>query len=579
MDSVQVRILRSGRTNVYGLPLVPGSVATVGRDYAVSLVSTGFASWMNPADVVAHETAADPHAQYLLPIDTGSASRFPARNAGSVIHTCQDATNITFSGVSGYAGSVDLTFPGPANEATAWCSCPYGVGQGYARININRNMRFAAGDSISMRLYIEDPSSARYFGITLIQGANNLKRSVNSDGMYEAGGFGWYTITWKLSDFTVTGSPDYNSDWTLMELQFGGVSLGGGFGRFAVSNIRKNSGSCGYIIFSQDRSYDDLWTVKDIFAATGVPLTVFVGCDKLDTAGYITTAQAQSLKNDTSGVFDLASYPEYQPTLGHTTNGIALSQAVAGAGNLTLAGSLCTAGVANLGAPRKVTINTESGGGNRTVGFTITGTLAGQPVTETLLGSWVAQGVESRYYYDTVTQIAVSAAITGTVTVGTSYSVAEHVAAMTAQLASMQAKGLSSDSAKIMAYASGQISEPLLAAMQQVGMIAGRTNQHSQTVPRNQLVHDAAFNPFLLSGVNLGTAIATLKLIVDDVKSRGGLVVLYFHEIAASVNGVDPTYEHLAEIVAYCKAYQEQGFIRLISSGDLMRIVDARTAV
>lgn len=56
MPSVQVRILQSGRTDAYGLPLVPGSVATVDRDYAVSLTSTGFASWMNPADAYDGET-------------------------------------------------------------------------------------------------------------------------------------------------------------------------------------------------------------------------------------------------------------------------------------------------------------------------------------------------------------------------------------------------------------------------------------------------------------------------------------------------------------------------------------------
>jgi hypothetical protein len=50
MSSVQVRILNSGRTDIYGLPLFPGSVITVDRDYAVSLVSTGFASWMDPTD-------------------------------------------------------------------------------------------------------------------------------------------------------------------------------------------------------------------------------------------------------------------------------------------------------------------------------------------------------------------------------------------------------------------------------------------------------------------------------------------------------------------------------------------------
>ena len=56
MASVQVRILQSGRTDAYGLPLIPGSVVTVDRDYAVSLVSTGFASWVNLADAYDGET-------------------------------------------------------------------------------------------------------------------------------------------------------------------------------------------------------------------------------------------------------------------------------------------------------------------------------------------------------------------------------------------------------------------------------------------------------------------------------------------------------------------------------------------
>lgn len=56
MASVQVLILQSGRSDVYGLPLTPGSIVTVDRDYAVSLISTGFASWMNPADAYDGET-------------------------------------------------------------------------------------------------------------------------------------------------------------------------------------------------------------------------------------------------------------------------------------------------------------------------------------------------------------------------------------------------------------------------------------------------------------------------------------------------------------------------------------------
>ena len=56
MASVQVRILQSGRTDAYGLPLIPGSVVTVDRDHAVSLTSTGYASWVNLADAYDGET-------------------------------------------------------------------------------------------------------------------------------------------------------------------------------------------------------------------------------------------------------------------------------------------------------------------------------------------------------------------------------------------------------------------------------------------------------------------------------------------------------------------------------------------
>lgn len=56
MAAVQILILRSGRSDAYGLPLTPGSIVTVDREYAVSLTSTGFASWMNPADAYDGET-------------------------------------------------------------------------------------------------------------------------------------------------------------------------------------------------------------------------------------------------------------------------------------------------------------------------------------------------------------------------------------------------------------------------------------------------------------------------------------------------------------------------------------------
>lgn len=93
MASVQVRILRSGRTDAYGLPLVPGSVATVERSYAVGLVYSGFASWMNPADAFDGETnIRKPSETYTL-YQSGIPFWIPPGDAG--------ANGLSFTGTRG----------------------------------------------------------------------------------------------------------------------------------------------------------------------------------------------------------------------------------------------------------------------------------------------------------------------------------------------------------------------------------------------------------------------------------------------------------------------------------------------
>lgn len=503
--------------------------------------------------------------------DFGGSVVCPGKNSGAVINEFTSATGVTFSGTAGYSGAVDGTIPSPDGGNSAWVICPLASGASYARINLTQNVRLAATDSISFRFFSDDPSAIRFFQLTIVQGAHNIKRSATSDGSYDAGGWGWHTITWKLSDFTVTGSPDYGSDFTLFEFQIGLGGTGGGQGRVALSKLRKNAASSSFVLFSNDAGYDDVMDAKDIFASSGVPLNVYLRCDKTGQSGYLTASHVTELANHPSRVFEFGSYPDYLPALNHTTNGIALSQAVGGAGNLTLAGSLCTAGVANLGASRKVVLSTASI--NKTIQFTITGTLEGNAVSETVMGCAVGgEFVESRYYYDTVTQIAVSAAISGNCTVGTSYSVAEHSAAILTQLGSMRAAGLQANMLHF-AYAGGQLSEPLHSALVSSGAITGRPNIHSQTVPRNMLIQDAAWNPLLLSAQNAGLAIATMKSMVDDIVSRGGVLVFYWHTLAAAVDGVNPTFEHLAEIVAYCKGKHETSGLGLLKLSDLERMI------
>lgn len=93
MASVQVRILQSGRTDDYGLPLIPGSVATVDRDYAVSLVSTGFALWTNLADAYDGETnLRKPSESYVL-FQSGIPFWLPPGDGG--------ANGLSFTGTRG----------------------------------------------------------------------------------------------------------------------------------------------------------------------------------------------------------------------------------------------------------------------------------------------------------------------------------------------------------------------------------------------------------------------------------------------------------------------------------------------
>jgi len=102
-------------------------------------------------------------------------------------------------------------------------------------------------------------------------------------------------------------------------------------------------------------------------------------------------------------------------------NGIAQAQAVAAAGNLTLNGSLVTAGVAILGTngvARRVLL--ASSGNDATVVFTVTGTdRNGNAQSEAVTG---LNGAATQYTlrdFLTVTQIAASAVCVGNITAGT----------------------------------------------------------------------------------------------------------------------------------------------------------------
>ena len=116
-------------------------------------------------------------------------------------------------------------------------------------------------------------------------------------------------------------------------------------------------------------------------------------------------------------------------------NNICLAQAIAGAGNAVIAGALATAGVATIGDPfgRALQfVSTNVGDTTQTV--TVTGTdFLNNPMTArvTLNGTTIVNGTKA---FKTITQVAVSAAMVGNLTVGTSDKLGLPIALATANL-------------------------------------------------------------------------------------------------------------------------------------------------
>ena len=132
MASVQVRILQSDRTDAYGLPLIPGSVVTVDRDYAVSLVYAGFASWTNPADAYDGETnIRKPSETYVL-YQSGIPFWIPPGDGGSNglsftgtrgVFTLSAAVAANFWNIFGSGGYIYLPAGAGGLAAGGWYWC------------------------------------------------------------------------------------------------------------------------------------------------------------------------------------------------------------------------------------------------------------------------------------------------------------------------------------------------------------------------------------------------------------------------------------------------------------------------
>lgn len=98
--------------------------------------------------------------------------------------------------------------------------------------------------------------------------------------------------------------------------------------------------------------------------------------------------------------------------------GVAAAQAVAGAANLTINGTLATAGVATLDVPRAVGI-LSTNAGDTTQTATVTGTDAYGVVTVENIAFNGTTPVNGKKAFKTITRVAISAALVGNATVAT----------------------------------------------------------------------------------------------------------------------------------------------------------------
>jgi len=105
------------------------------------------------------------------------------------------------------------------------------------------------------------------------------------------------------------------------------------------------------------------------------------------------------------------------PLASASPNNIALSQSLAGAGSLTINGSLASNGIATLDTPRRVLIT--SAGNDSGLIWTLTGTAKSGIFISEIFNGGNAAAVYSALDYLTVTKISSSQATASTVTVGT----------------------------------------------------------------------------------------------------------------------------------------------------------------
>ena len=292
-----------------------------------------------------------------------------------------------------------------------------------------------------------------------------------------------------------------------------------------VRSLRVNSLARPKIALTFDDCYASAFTEGIRYASRyGIVGTLAVNTSLIGTANYMTLAQLQAAYS--MGWHVCGHTPSHGAFNSNSTNAIATTQTPGGAGNLTLDGAV---GTASFDAPRHVVVRAASDQGRK---LTITGLDEfGAALVEDLYPWTGSYPVPTQALFSKVNSIAIDAAATGTITVGTSLSRAQMSSALTTVRDWLIANGMPGG-ANDFVFPQGEFNNTALALLTSLGFRSARTVQGALQSPQ---VGD--IRRFELAGFGGGGAAVdatALSAYRSKAIRQGQNTIIYLHELIQS---------------------------------------------
>ncbi len=280
--------------------------------------------------------------------------------------------------------------------------------------------------------------------------------------------------------------------------------------------------------------FDDTWASQyteayRYMSKYGLRGTIAVPSALVGATNYCTLAQLQSMYN--AGWLMVNHTMNHTPfNSGYGLTNICLAQTPAGAGNLTLNGSV---GGGVFDTARNLVIEAASDQGRM---LTITGYNGATPITETIYTQTANFPLPTVNAFTQITSIAVDAAFTGQITVGQTYSYAEMYAQITGCTQYLINNGMPKGAYHFV-FPQGEWNTQAILALQNAGMMTARLDGSGAM---NQ-ASSGYYGNLKLIGIGGGGSTVTAAFLNQwrqNFIAAGGQGCLFLHDVATSTSAV-----------------------------------------